>query len=168
MHIIFLKCTLYQLSNWFSNVTFLKGISVPDIVPVEYQSENITRTQKGTEELRHPVTGTARHYVLGDCFHSITKPRKSLLCRYHDIDLCIQATALKSSYHESEKIVKKKLRLRSSTMQSFHVHFMYSVFMDFYRNKAIVAQQRENLLKRLKISDTELKRDQYLRFKVGL
>ena len=141
---------------------------MPEIVPVEYRSENITRTQKGTEDLRHPVTGTARRYVLGDRFHSITKPHKSPLCRYHDIDLCIQATALKSSYQESENNRKNKLRLRSSTMQSFHVHFMNNVLMDFYQNEAIVTQQRENLLKRLKISDTELKRDEYLRFKVGL
>ena len=50
----------------------------------------------------------------------------------HNIRLCEQEKSVKTSYQESENRHKTFFRLRSSTMQSFSVHFVYNYIMYNY------------------------------------
>eukprot|EP00794_Sanderia_malayensis_P001604 gene1604-1776_t len=86
-------------------------MNAPEIVPVEYSDGSQTTT-------------TNRHYVMGDRFHTSSNPHKSSLCEYHNINLCLQANTVKSSYQESENHRKNLTRLWSSCMQNFHIHFL--------------------------------------------
>lgn len=111
----------------------------------------------------HPVSGSARRYVLGDRFHSASNPHKSPLCNYHDINLCAQANTIKTSYQESENHRKNNKRLRSSCVQGFGTHFLYNLLMDFYQNEMIISKQLETLRKGLP-SGFQIVRDKYMRF----
>ena len=127
-------------------------------MPSEYRATNVSLTGLNRQDMVHPISGKSRRFVLGDRFHTGTNPHKSPLCRYHDIEKCAQSNALKTSYQESENSRKNNKRLRSSCMQSFHVHFFYNFLMDFYQNESIIKKQR-NKLKGLKVT-----RDEYHRF----
>ena len=142
---------------------FFLGISIPYIVPTEYRAQDQVIETAPLEDFKHPLTNRSRRFIVGDRFHSATNPHKSHLCKYHDINLCAQAHALKTSYQESENKRKNEKRLRSSCMQSFHTHYFYNYLMDFYQNEAIVSQQRNELAK---ASGKKAVRDRYLRFVV--
>ncbi len=113
------------------------------------------------EELHHPISGK-RRYIVGDRFHCKTNPHKSPLCAYHDISLCKQEKSVKTSYQESENHRKNFFRLRSSTMQSFPVHFLYNYLMDYYHNEQIVDRQFGIMKDSLKNGE-KLERDVYHR-----
>ena len=140
-------------------------VSVPDIVPIEFRPcDMVLDNPDQIKEFHHPISGK-RRYVVGDRFHTKTDPHKSPLCAYHDIELCEQATSLKTSYQESENHRKNFLRLRSSTMQSFSVHFFYNYLMDYYNNEQIVQRQIRDLEKSLN-KGQEIVRDIYCRFNI--
>lgn len=63
---------------------------------MEY-SDGMYRRKEPATGLAHPLLDTDRHFVLGDRFHSTTNPHKSELCRYHNLDLCLQANTIKTS-----------------------------------------------------------------------
>lgn len=115
--------------------------------------------------LQHPLTGSARRYVLGDRFHTSTSPHKSKFCGFHDINLCSQHDTIKTSYQECQNNSKNIKRLRSSTMQSFPVHFIYSYLMDFYHNESKIQKQHKQLSSTLQDGPI-FKRDKFLRFVV--
>ena len=54
------------------------------------------RCKEPANGLAHPLLDTDRHFVLGDRFHSTNDPHKSELCRYHNLDLCLQANTIKT------------------------------------------------------------------------
>ena len=84
------------------NYFFIK-VSVPHLVPLEFQSSRMEyKDEQELQEWEHPVTGHRHRCVVGDRFHSSTNPHKSPLCRFHDLDLCEQKNAIKTSYQESE------------------------------------------------------------------
>lgn len=153
-----------ERSFFFKNATILsnsclifhqnpfQNISIPDIVPQEYSDGSMTGSAKERSQV----------YVMGDRFHSTSKPHKSPLCAYHNIDLCMQANTVKTSYQESENNRKNKKRLRSSCMQSFHIHFFYNYLMDYYQNEKIVDQQKK-LIEKNKVGG-EVMRDDHMRF----
>ena len=135
---------------------------MPDIVPAEFKPVSVEGG--GNEDpWAHPMTGSSRRYVLGDRFHSTTNPHKSSLCKFHDINLCLQANSLKTSYQEAENNRKNKKRLQSACVQGFGTHFFYNFLMDFYQNEIIVQKQLQNLQKRLP-EGFRIKRDKYMRF----
>ena len=68
---------------------------MPDIVSAEFKPVSVEVGGNG-DPWAHPMTGSTRRYVLGDRFHSTTNPHKSSLCKFHDINLCLQANSLKS------------------------------------------------------------------------
>ena len=104
-------------------------MNVPEIVPTEYRPANVALVNpESVPDLDHPISGR-RRYIVGDRFHASTDPHKSPLCAYHDIKLCEQERSIKTSYQESENHRKNFLRLRSSTMQSFSVRFLYNYLM---------------------------------------
>ena len=74
---------------------------------------------------------------VGDRFHAENYPHKPPLSTHHNIRLCVHEKSVKTSYQESENRHKTFFRLRSSTMQSFSVHFvnyiMYNYIMYNYR-----------------------------------
>lgn len=143
-------------------------MSIPQIVPSEFSSINLSTEDlsiDSTRHLQHPLTGSERRYVVGDRFHTSTNPHKSKLCAYHDIRLCHQRDTIKTSYQECQNNSKNVKRLRSSTMQSFPVHFVYNFLMDFYHNECIVERQRKELSSSLKDGQA-LQRDNFLRFTV--
>lgn len=107
--------------------------------------------------------GSSQRYILGDRFHSTTNPHKSPLCNFHDINLCLQANALKTSYQEAENNRKNKKRLQSAFVQGFGTHFLFNFLMDFYQNEMIVHKQLLNLKKRLP-EGFQVKRDKYMLF----
>jgi hypothetical protein len=133
---------------------------VPAIVPVEFREDDlVVATPKEVEKRHHPISGK-RRYVVGDRFHAKAEPHKSPLCAYHDINLCEQGNTIKTSYQESENHRKNFLRLRSSTMQSFPVHFIYNFLMDYYHNEQIVEWQISELQKTINGNQT-VTRDAY-------
>ena len=138
------------------------------MVPAEFSSIKLPEGSLNfypASPLQHPLTGSARRYVVSDCFHTSTNPHKSKLCSFHDINLCIQRDTIKTSYQECQNNSKNIKRLRSSTMQSFPVHFIYNYLMDFYHNESIVQKQHKQLS--LTLQDGQiLQRDKFLRFVV--
>ena len=146
----------------------LLKVSVPQVVPSEFSSVKLSEGNLNFDPanpLQHPLTGSTRRYVVGDCFHTSTNPHKSKLCGFHDINLCIQRDTIKTSYQECQNNSKNIKRLRSSTMQSFPVHFIYNYLMDFYHNESIVQKQHKQLSSTLQDGQI-LKRDKFLRFVV--
>ena len=113
----------------------------------------------------HPLVDTNRHFILGDRFHAATNPHQSHLCRYHDLDLCLQANTLKTSIQESQNNRKNQKRLRSSTIQNFETHVTYNYLMDFYQNEEVVDRQRKIMEQRLS-KGQHLSRDKFLRFTI--
>ena len=122
------------------------------------------RKQGGTD-MSHPLVDTSRHFILGDRFHAATNPHKSNLCRYHDLNLCLQANTLKTSIQESQNNRKNQRRLRSSTLQNFETHVTFNYLMDFYQNEEIVDRQRKIMEQHLS-KEQRLCRDKFLRFKI--
>ena len=135
------------------------------IVPAEYRSSASIKDPEKLGNLEHPVSGSSRRFVLGDRFHNSTKPHKSPLCLFHDIDLCIQSNTIKTSYQESENYRKNMKRLRSSTLQGFGLHFCFNYLMDFYQNEAIVKNQQHKLSRHLQ-EGQKLVRDKYHQFAI--
>lgn len=140
-----------------------EDMNVPSIVPVEYLEQPSQLHEHDKHNMVHPLSREARRYVLGDRFHSSSNPHKSPLCAYHNINLCIQSNAVKTSYQESETNRKNIRRLRSACVQNFGVHFLYNYLMDFYQNEEIVKKQLSILKKKIP-SGSEIVRDNYMRF----
>ena len=111
----------------------------------------------------HPLSGDCRRYILGDRFHSASNPHKSQLCAFHDINLCLQASSVKTSYQESENNRKNIRRLRSACVQGLGVHFLYNYLMDYYQNEQIVRRQVA-LLKQNSQGNCDIVRDEFMRF----
>lgn len=150
---------------YYINMTFIpfQQVDCPLIVPAEYRAVPTLKVTEKLQECQHPISGNSRRFVLGDRFHSATNPHKSPLCLFHNIDLCAQGNAMKTSYQESENFRKNMRRLRSSMLQGFGVHFCYNYLMDFYQNEAIVKQQSNKISKHLK-EGQQIVRDRYHRF----
>lgn len=138
---------------------------MPSLVPAEFRTNSSHQTDDCEENGRwvHPISGSSRRYVLGDRFHSSTNPHKSPLCDYHNINLCLQANTIKTSYQESENHRKNMKRLRSACVQGFGTHFLYNYLMDFYQNEVIIEKQLETLQRGLQ-SGMKIVRDRFLRF----
>ena len=134
---------------------------MPFLVPSEYHVSDNQSESEESGNFVHPLTKTSRRFIVGDRFHTATNPHKSLLCKYHDINLCLQGNTVKTSYQESMNNSKNIKRLRSSCVQNFHTHFLYNYLMDFYENEAIVRRQRKLYSK---TTDKALVRDCYQRF----
>ncbi|XP_028418841.1 HMG domain-containing protein 3-like [Dendronephthya gigantea] len=142
-----------------------KDNSVPVLATAEYRSEATEATCYDDGTFKHPITGNARRYVLGDRFHNSANPHKSPLCDYHDINLLLQSNTIKTSYQECENNRKNIRRLRSSCVQEFGTHFFYNYLMDYFQNEDIVKKQRQLAAANLK-PNQELKRDRFQRFVV--
>ena len=111
-------------------IYFSQEMNIPSIVPAEYLEQPSQLAESGKDSMVHPLSGEARRYVLGDRFHSSNNPHKSPLWAYHNINLCLQSNAVKTSYQESENNQKNVRRLRSACVQGFGVHFLYNYLMD--------------------------------------
>lgn len=130
----------------------------------EFSSNKLdSKSLKAGAALQHPLTQSTQQYVVGDRFHTSANPHKSQLCEFHNINLCLQRDTIKTSYQECQNNSKNLKRLRSATMQSFPVHFVYNFLMDFYHNEEIVDRQRKRLSLSLK-GGQELRRDEHHRF----
>lgn len=131
---------------------------------MEYSDGRHRRKEPATG-LAHPLLDTDRHFVLGDRFHSNTDPHKSELCRYHNLDLCLQANTIKTSTVESQNNRKNQRRLRSSTVQNFETHVTFNYLMDFYQNEEVVEKQLK-VLKGYLSEAQQVVRDRNLRFTI--
>lgn len=140
-------------------------MSVPHIVPSEYLASSVPLHHCSNEDepLMHPISGDCRRYILGDRFHSASNPHKSPLCAFHDINLCLQANSVKTSYQESENNRKNIRRLRSACVQGFGVHFLYNYLMDYYQNEQIVRKQIATLKKNAQ-GNCDIVNDAFMRF----
>lgn len=138
---------------------------MPDVVPSEFSSGTrvIREESMAVEGIRHPITGSERHFILGDRFHNTVNPHKSPLCAFHDVNLCSQAFTLTTSTQESENNRKNKQRLRSTCQQSFEVHYLFNYLMDFYINESIAKQQKKTIQKSIG-PDKVVKRNSMGRF----
>ncbi len=136
---------------------------MPLLTTAEYREQDCDVIQN-VDNITHPLTGTARRYVMGDRFHTATNPHKSPLCEYHNnINLLAQSNAIKTSYQESENNRKNSRRLRSSCMQNFSTHFFYNYLMDFYQNIEIVNDQYAVACEGLKAGQ-KICRNAYMQF----
>lgn len=151
--------------NELTEIIFLQGKSVPHIVPSEYLASSVPlhRQSHEDEPLMHPISGDCRRYILGDRFHSASNPHKSPLCAFHNINLCLQANSVKTSYQESENNCKNIRRLRSACVQGFGVHFLYNYLMDFYPSEQIVRRQVATLKKNTQ-GNCDIVRDEFMCF----
>ena len=147
------------ISDNFQNQNF------PCIVPLEYSDGSNIRKQSSVVARSHPLIDTTKHFVLGDWFHASTNPHQSHLCKFHDLDLCLQANTIKTSIQESQNNRKNQRRLRSSTVQNFETHVTFNYLMDFYQNEEVVDRQQKILKQRLS-EGQHLTRDNCLRFKI--
>ena len=58
-------------------------VSIPEVVPAEFSSVKLSEGNLNFDlasPLQHPLTGSARRYVVDDRFHTSTNPHKSKLC----------------------------------------------------------------------------------------
>lgn len=147
------------ISDIFQNQNF------PCIVPLEYSDGSNIRKHSSVVARSHPLIDTTKHFVLGDWFHASTNPHQSHLCKFHDLDLCLQANTIKTSIQESQNNRKNQRRLRSSTVQNFETHVTFNYLMDFYQNEEVVDRQQKILKQRLS-EGQHLTRDNCLRFKI--
>ncbi len=108
----------------------------------------------------HPTTGRSDRFDLGDRFHSSTDPHKSLLCRYHNINLCNQANMLSTSIQESQNY-RKNAQLTSTCHWTFKTDVLFNFLMNFYQNEQIVQHQVKVLSSRIK-NNQRLVRDEML------
>lgn len=152
----FEKPTLGKDPDWNQNF--------PCLVAMEY-SDGTYRRKEPANGLAHPLLDTDRHFVLGDRFHSTNDPHKSELCRYHNLDLCLQANTIKTSTVESQNNRKNQRRLRSSTVQNFETHLTFNYLMDFYQNEEVVEKQLKVLKGHLSEAQ-HVARDRFLRFTI--
>ena len=74
------------------NHIFFQEVDCPFIVPAEYRSSYFPEVSDDLGEMEHPVSRCSQRFILGDRFHNSTKPHKSPLCLFHNIDLCKQST----------------------------------------------------------------------------
>lgn len=132
---------------------------------MEYTDSSSMRKQIGDTGMSHPLVSTSCHFVLGDRFHSSSNPHKSHLCKYHNLELCLQANAVTTSIQESQNNRKNQRRLRSSTVQNFETHVTFKYLMDYYQNEEILERQRKIMQNRLS-EGQHIKRDKCLRFTV--
>lgn len=137
----------------------------PCIVPLEYSDGSNIRKQSSVVARSHPLIDTTKHFVPGDWFHASANPHQSHLCKFHDLDLCLQANTIKASIQESQNNRKNQRRLRSSTVQNFETHVTFNYLMDFYQNEEVVDRQQKILKQRLS-EGQHLTRDNCLRFKI--
>ena len=147
----------------FKPIFYFQGVSVPTIVPEEFQSSKTETFNQGISGNvnKHPLTGSSRRYVRGDRFHSKSNPHKSPLCSFHNIDLCQQASTIKTSIQESLNNKKNKKRNRSSYTQNIKTHIYYNYLMNYYKNEEIVRKQKRYLEI---TSFKQVNRDQFMRF----
>ena len=103
--------------------------------------------------------------MVQDRFHASSKPHKSPLYLFHNIDLCPQANCVATSTQESENARKNQRRLRSTCAQNFGLHFLFNFLMDFYQNQAIVKAQNNSLQSHLKCGQ-KISRDRFHRFAI--
>ena len=136
------------------------------IVPVEYSDGSNMRKVISNADMAHPIVDTSMHFVLGDRFHRATNPHKSHLCKYHNLELCLQANTLKTSIQESQNDRKNQRRLRSSTVQNFETHVTFNYLMDFYQNEEIMEQQRK-IMKAGLTTGQQILREEFLRFTIS-
>ena len=134
-------------------------------MPDEFWSSELDAMSHNIHEDKrvHPLTGESRRFVCGDRFHSKSNPHKSPLCAYQNIDLCLQALTIKTSYQESQNKKKNTKRNRSSCMQSISTHIFYNYLIYFYENEEIVLKQQRELKES---TGQNVIRDEYMRFKV--
>jgi len=134
-------------------------------VTAEFSASKLdSKSLKADSALQHPLTQSTQQYVVGDWFHTSANPHKSQLCEFHNINLCLQRDTIKTSYQECQNNSKNLKRLRSATMQSFPVYFVYNFLMDFYHNEEIVDRQRKHLLSSSLTNSQALRRDELHRF----
>lgn len=141
-------------------------LNFPCIVPVEYSDGSNMRKVISNADMAHPIVDTSMHFVLGDRFHRATNPHKSHLCKYHNLELCLQANTLKTSIQESQNNRKNQRRLRSSTVQNFETHVTFNYLMDFYQNEEIMEQQWKIMKARL-TTGQQILRNEFLRFTIS-
>ncbi|KAM7430514.1 high mobility group [Porites harrisoni] len=141
-------------------------LNFPCIVPVEYSDGSNMRKVISNADMAHPIVDTSMHFVLGDRFHRATNPHKSHLCKYHNLELCLQANTLKTSIQESQNNRKNQRRLRSSTVQNFETRVTFNYLMDFYQNEEIMEQQWKIMKARL-TTGQQILREEFLRFTIS-
>ncbi|XP_066919083.1 HMG domain-containing protein 3-like isoform X1 [Clytia hemisphaerica] len=137
-------------------------VNVPALVPSEFKTEG--EKYDGCKEFEHPVTRTKQRYVCGDRFHARSKPHKSPLCSFHDIELCQQGCGITTSHQESMNNKKNNLRNRSSCSQNIATHIFYNYLMNFYENELVVMQQQQDLKRK---SGKSIQRDELMRFVIS-
>jgi hypothetical protein len=130
------------------------------IVPTQFQQNMTALNLSQDDEFKHPLSSEKRRFVFGDRFQSNSAAHKSPLCKYHNIDLCMQSSTIKTSYHKFNNRTNKS-RNRSSCKQGIAHHYFYNYLMTFYENEEIVLKQKNNLENS---TGKQVKRDDYKRF----
>ena len=102
----------------------------------------------GLSAHEHPKTANSDKYFCGDRFHDKQFPRKSELCRYHNINLVPQLKAARTSEQENLNSNRNRLRLRSTCTQNLGTHIFYNaIIMDRASNRGKVQKQLNTLKK---------------------
>ena len=77
---------------------------------------------------------------------NIKFPHSSELCRYHDINLCKELAAIKTSSQEVLNSTRNWRRLRTTCTQNAETHLLYNwVVMDRAHNRRLVHRQAADL-----------------------
>ena len=87
-----------------------------------------------------------------------------MLCQYHNIDLCLQAGAIRKSYQESIYNRRQKIKVQNlpnNSSSSVMMHIFHNYLMNYYKNEEIVQRQKRELESS---SGKKMKRDNFMRF----
>ena len=108
-----------------------QDLNFPCIVPVEYSDGSNMRKVISNADMAHPIVDTSMHFVLGDRFHTATNPHKSHLCKYHNLELCLQANTLKTSIQESQNNRKNQKEIEKLHSPEFWNTCNFQLFDGF-------------------------------------
>ena len=137
---------------------------MPEIVPEEYHLQRGLQSNN-FEDCTHPLTNSSRRYICGDTFQNKNNPHKSLLCQFHNIDLCLQAGSIKKAYQESMFNRRQKMKAQQNAPMNgpngIMMHVFHNYLMNYYKNEEIVLRQKRELESS---SGKNIKRDSFMRF----
>lgn len=140
-------------------------MNVPEIVPEEYHLQTGMQSNH-VDDFTHPLTNSSRRYICGDTFQNKNNQHKSLLCQFHNIDLCLQAGSIKKSYQESMFNRRQKMKSQQNAPtnngpNNIMMHIFHNYLMNYYKNEEIVLRQKRELESS---SGKNIKRDNFMRF----
>ena len=123
----------------------------PDILPQSVFPRKFDKTLlDNPDEKVHPISKVITRKVLGTKLSESHKTQNE--CLFHNINLCDQASCIKTMSQEGLQMRRKSKRVAPGKRQSFESHFCFNFLLDVLENKRTREKQEVALAKHGKFS----------------